>query len=93
MDKFINKLLETHLGNIIDQRRDELILADETCKQNERNLSKLEKRYLSLNLATADRILINDYITSIQKADHRNADLSYIAGVRDTVKLLQSLNL
>lgn len=92
MDKFINKLLETHLGNIIDQSRDELILGDETGKQNERNLSQLEEKYLSLSLAEADRTLIDEYITCMQKADHRNADLSYVAGVRDTVRLLHSLD-
>ena len=29
MDKFVNGLLEMHLGNIMDQSRDELMLADE----------------------------------------------------------------
>lgn len=93
MDKFINKLLETYLGSAIDRSRDELTLADETCKQNERNLRILEERYMSLNLDKDDRMLIDEYITCMQKADHRVADLSYIAGVRDTVKILHSLDL
>ena len=92
MDKFVNALLETHLGNIIDKSRDELIMNDETCKQDEADLNELESRYMSLNLARADRLLINDYIACMQSVDHRNADLSYMAGVRDTVKLLHSLD-
>lgn len=48
---------------------------------------------MSLNLNKDDRTLIDEYITCMQKADHRVADLSYIAGVRDTVKVLHSLDL
>lgn len=92
MDKFIDKLLNS-LGNAIDQSRDELTLANKTCKQNERNLRILEERYMSLNLNKDDRTLIDEYITCMQKADHRISDFSYIAGVRDTVKVLHSLNL
>ena len=93
MDAFINELLETHLGNIIDQSRCELIRADEICMQDEKDLSELDERYTALNLARADRLVINDYIACIQTVEHRNADLNYLAGVRDTVKLLRSLDL
>lgn len=93
MDAFLNELLETHLGNIIDKSRDELILTDETCQQDEKDLNELEQRYTALNLARADRILINDYIACMQTVDHRNADLSYIAGVRDTIRIFRSLDL
>lgn len=91
MDAFVNELLETHLGNIIDQSRSELIRADKTCMQDERDLSELEQRYTALNLDRADRLVINDYIACIQTVEHRSCDMSYLAGVRDTVKLLHSL--
>lgn len=93
MDAFINELLETHLGNIIDKSKDKLILEDETLQQDERDLSDLEQRYTALNLAKADRLVINDYIACMQTVEHRNLDLSYLAGVRDTVRLLHSLDL
>jgi len=91
MDAFVNELLETHLGNIIDQSRCELIRADKTCMQDEKDLSELEQRYTALSLDRADRLVINDYIACIQTVEHRSCDLSYLAGVRDTVKLLHSL--
>lgn len=93
MDKFIDKLLETSLGNAIDQSRDRLVLADDVCNANEAKLRVLEERYLSLNLDKADRTLIDEYITCLQKTDHRISDFGYIAGVRDTVKVLHSLDL
>lgn len=49
MDAFVNELLETHLGIIIEQSRCELIRADKTCMQDEKDLSELEQRYRALN--------------------------------------------
>lgn len=93
MDAFINQLLESHLGNIIDKSKDKLILEDETLQQDEKDLSDLEERYTALNLAKSDRIVINDYIACLQTVEHRSLDISYLAGVRDTVRLLHSLDL
>ena len=93
MDELINELLETHLGRIIDQSRDELTSADELFQQDEADLSELEERYMALELCETDRLLIDDYIACIQTAAHRISDLSYIAGVRDTVRILRSLDL
>lgn len=93
MNAFINELIETHLGNIIDKSKDKLILEDETLQQDEKDLSDLEQRYTALNLAKADRIIVNDYIACIQTIEHRSLDLSYLAGVRDTIRLLHSLDL
>ncbi len=93
MNAFIEELLETHLGHIIDKSKDKLILEDETLQQDEKDLSDLEQRYTALNLAKSDRLIINDYIACLQTVEHRSLDLSYLAGVRDTVKLLHSLDL
>lgn len=93
MDAFIEELLETHLGHMIDRSKDKLILEDETLQQDEKDLSDLEERYTALNLAKADRLIVNDYIACIQTIEHRSLDLSYLAGVRDAVKLLHSLDL
>lgn len=48
---------------------------------------------MALNLGETDKKLIDDYTACLQTVDQRNADLSYIAGVRDTVRLLHSLDL
>ena len=74
MDRLINELLETYLGQIID-------------------LGKLEEQYAALEHSETEKLLINKYISCIETIAHRNADLSYIAGVRDTVRLLRSLDL
>lgn len=93
MDRLINELLETYLGQIIDKSRDELILADEICQRDQADLRKLEEQFAALELSETEKLLINEYISCIETIAHRNADLSYIAGVRDTVRLLRSLDL
>lgn len=93
MDKFINKLLENYLGNAIDRSRDKLVLADDICNANEAELGILEDKYMSLRLAKTDKTIIDEYITCMEKTYHRIADLSYIAGVQDTVKALHHFDL
>ena len=93
MDRLINELLETYSGQIIDKSRDELILADEICQRDQADLGKLEEQYAALELSETEKLLINKYISCIETIAHRNADLSYIAGVSDTVRLLRSLDL
>jgi hypothetical protein len=38
-------------------------------------------------------MVINDYIACTATVNHRYADISYMAGIRDTVKMLVSLGL
>ena len=42
------------------------MLADERCKQGERELRVLEKRYMDLNLGETDKKLIDDYTACLQ---------------------------
>ena len=93
MDNLINKLIKENLGSIMDKSRDALLLEDEIYIHDNNDKEALEKRYDALRLDEKDRIVINDYIACKDTISSRIADLSYIAGVSDTVKLLNSLKL
>lgn len=93
MDSLINKLIKENLGNIMDKSRDVLLLEDEIYIHDSSDKEALEKRYDALRLNEKDRIVINDYIACKDTISSRIADLSYIAGASDTVKLLNSLKL
>ncbi len=93
MDNLINKLIQENLGNIMDKSRDALLLKDEIYIHDNNDKKALEKRYDSLRLDEKDRIVINDYIACKDTISSRIADLSYIAGVSDSIKLLNSLGL
>lgn len=93
MNKFINKLLENGLGNIIDKDMDKLVYEDKTYQQDSNDEKELEKRYDDLDLSKQERILINDYIACIQTTNARAVELAYIAGIRDIIKFLNGLGL
>lgn len=93
MDKLINKLIYEKLGDTMDKSRDALLLEDDTYIHDEKDKEALEARYDKMNLKEPDRIVINDYIACINTMNSRVADISYIAGVSDTVKILNSLGL
>lgn len=93
MDNLINKLIKESLGNVMDKSRDALLKEDDIYIQDSNDKEALEERYDALRLDEKDRIVINDYIACKDTISSRIADLSYIAGVSDTVKLLNSLGL
>lgn len=93
MDNLINKLIKESLGNVMDKSRDALLKEDDIYFHDSNDKEALEERYDALRLDEKDRIVINDYIACKDTISSRIADLSYIAGVSDTVKLLNGLGL
>jgi len=93
MDNFIDTLINGSLGNIMDKSRDSLLLEDGVYIQDCADMNVLEKRYNALDLNQHDRNVINDLIACIGTVNSRIADISYIAGACDTVKLLNRLKL
>ena len=91
MDKVINQLIQENIGQAIDKRRDRLLASDEMYQQDSTDAEELLKRYEALNLERADRIFINDLICCIETRDNRCADLSYLCGFSDAIKLLHNL--
>lgn len=93
MEDLISKLIDTGIGNFIDRSRDPLILQDEIYLKDSKDLDELEERYSNLNLTKEQRIIVNDYIACGESVRARINDLSYIAGVRDAVLLLNQMGL
>ena len=93
MDKFVNKLIERHLGAFMDRSRDKLALSDKLYKRDLSDSYELEERYNALELGKKERILINDYIACLMTREHRMADISYMAGISDSIKFLNAIGL
>lgn len=72
------------------QRVDE---KDAYIMQDNEDLRYLEGRYEQLNLPHTVKRVIDDYIACMQTRDERYADLSYAAGVRDTIDLLKGMGM
>ena len=93
MKNLISELVDKSVGDLMDQTRDTILKEDSIHLQNEADLAELENRYMSLKLERHDRMVVNDYIACLQTTDSRIADIAYVAGIEDTVKLLKSLDL
>ena len=46
-----------------------------------------------VNLTKGQKKTIMNYVSDVRATGHRYADLSYLAGVKDTVGMLVSLNM
>ena len=66
---------------------------DSYIKQDNEDLKYLEGRYEQLQLPHTVKRVIDDYIACMQTRDERYSDLSYAAGVRDTINLLKGLGM
>ena len=93
MNKFINDLLQKGLGNFIDKSRDALIWDDEEYQKCSREEDESEEKYLELGLTREQVKIINSYVSDVRTTNHRYSDLSYLAGVKDTVGMLVSLEM
>ena len=93
MDRLIDDLLKKGLGNFIDRSRDALIWDDEIYQKCSREEDKSEEKCLDMGLTERQEKTMKQYVSDIRATDHRYADLSYLAGVKDTVGMLVSLDM
>lgn len=93
MDKLIERLIDNGMRHFMDLSRDELARVDKVYQYDCKDAEELEQRYESLFLSKRQRMVINDYIACTATVSHRYADISYMAGIRDTVRMLISLGL
>lgn len=93
MNNLINDLLKKGLGNFIDRSRDALIWDDEIYQKCSREEDETEEKCLNMGLTKEQEKIIKKYVSDIRATEHRYADLSYLAAVRDTVGMLVSLDL
>lgn len=93
MDKIIEDLIEKGMGRLMDSSRDALAKADKIYMDDRSDEIELEKRYESLELSKEQRMVVNDYMSCSLTVNHRYADISYMAGIKDAVGMLASLGL
>lgn len=89
----MDKLINMGIRDFIDESREKLTLEDEVYLMDKRDEDALGQRYLGLDLPRKQRVLIDDYIACVKTAGIRYSDISYIAGIKDTVKMFVQLGL
>ena len=81
-----NKIYELIIERIIDNTREELLMCDEEYLRLESKRFEMEKQHLEVI-----PVNIQKYIDLSHETDMRIADLSYCAGIKDTISLLSTL--
>lgn len=93
MENIMDKLINMGIRDFIDESREKLALEDEVYLIDKRDEDALGQRYLELDLPRNQRVLIDDYIACVKTAGIRYSDISYIAGIKDAVKMSAQLGL
>lgn len=93
MKQLIYKITNMGMEQYMNDSRQELAIADEIYLNDITDEKELERRYENLDLTTHQKILINDYIACVKSADSRYSDISYMAGIKDAVKMFDYLEL
>lgn len=93
MEKLFEKLLDMGMEQFSDGTREELVLSDADYLKDIEDEKMLERRYEELDLSKNLRMFLNDYISCMRTADGRYSDISYAAGIKDTIRMFVYLDL
>lgn len=88
-----NEIYERIIRNMIDNSREEMLKNDAEYLRLEAARSNLEDKYLEDDKYKAAMELLDLYIELIMEVDMRFADVSYMAGVKDTIMLMAKLGI
>ena len=91
MEMTTKMMMLQNIEKMVEQRR--VNENDSYIRQDNEDLKYLENRYDQLQLSHTVKRVIDDYIACLQTRDERYADLSYVAGIRDTINLLQGMGM
>lgn len=89
MEQIMEQMLDMSMRQFMDKSREELSMSDATYLKDNEDRRKLEQRYMELNLERNQRMLVNDYIACMQTAYSRYADICYVAGLNDAVRMMR----
>lgn len=93
MEPIIEKVMDMGIGQFMDKSRQGFSKSDAAYLKYGWKEEELERKFMNLDLSNHQRLIINDYISCMKTADNREADISYIAGVKDAIKMFVRLGL
>ena len=88
-----NEIFERIISTMSDKTREDMLKNDNEYCRLEKNRVQLENLYHHMDQYAEAINLVKDYISIVQETDMRFADVSYMAGIKDTISLLVSLGM
>lgn len=93
MKKLLKRLEKIGVEHFMKDTRQDLALSDKAFLRDKADETALEQRYEKLDMPKQQRILVNDYIACVKTAGSHYAKISYLAGIKDTIRILDHLGL
>ncbi|MCI9337909.1 MAG: hypothetical protein HFH93_10305 [Lachnospiraceae bacterium] len=93
MEKLIEMITGLGMEQFAENTRQEIVLSDEVILKDLEDEKNLERYYEEIALPKEQRMFLNDYIACMKTADRRYADISYVAGIKDTIRMLSCMGL
>lgn len=93
MENLINKVLEFGMSGVIDKTTDELLEKDDVYQRECNKLKILESKYMKLDITYKHKNVIEDYIDCLLSTQYRASNISYMAGIKDTILFLNQVGL
>ena len=84
-------VIANYIEKMMGERRQKIFESDEYIQQDNGDLDYLEERYSSLKIPYVMRRIVDDYIACLESRDERYADMSYVAGMGDAIKMLMNM--
>ena len=88
---YINELIEMGIGSIIDMSIDKIVTEDEIYKKNIRNSEETFDKLVN-TLSKEQKNLLDEYMTCMMSTNERIRDLTYLTGVKNTIRFLAETN-
>lgn len=93
MESLIATITKKGLATVMDKTSGELIANDKEFQKLEKKISDLELLYNQLDLDEKVKKTVEDYVQILDYTRAFYGDLSYAAGVKDTIMFLNALGL
>lgn len=93
MEQIMKEMMDMGMKQFMDKSRKELSMSDAVYLEDCKDERELEQRYMELDLTRRQRMLVNDYVACTQTTYNRYAEISYVTGVKDAIKMLFQLGL
>ena len=93
MAKINYEVVNTALGMFMDKTRDKIIVGDKGYEEESLKEEKRRQKYLEWDLTEKKRKTIDKYVAQIEYRCARAADLSYMAGIKNAIELMNGLGL
>ncbi|MCD8013350.1 MAG: hypothetical protein LUG99_09270 [Lachnospiraceae bacterium] len=93
VNDLLSPSVRSTFGDLMDESRSRLAEQSEAYQEDDAAVNRAEDAYMELDLTEEQRMVVDEYKTAIERFGQTAADISYIAGFEDCVRMMKMLGL